>query len=447
MLINIGGSNPAFFLLPTRIWNLGFGVLAMLIFVDKKKTHSNLEAIFFFSLIILGFFYKIPDLPTNFLVIFSCFMLLRKKLPKNFIFKKLVENKYFNYLGLISFSLYLWHWPILVFFKYYYVYEVSIWIKILSLIFVFAISIFSYHIIELKFRYEISFKKLISLIIFIYIFFIAISYSNFTKSRSEYEINSYNFIANASLTNFKCKTNNYFLYNKIRGCLINKKGKNNYDLAIIGNSHAQMYVPSILPFLKNNSKKAILLPMTGCLPTLTVNISKSCLEISKKYFKKYTKDDQIKTILIATTWWHDKIYNGEKFINDKDHILLANSLLHLVNKLKNLGKEVYLVGPIQVPLFELPQELSRLLKFKHINKNELNKRLRIERNIYEKNYSKANKILSEKLKISFIDLSEIQCDEKYCYYGNNNGIIFADGSHISSYGAKLFSRKFEYIFK
>ena len=25
-LINIGGSNPAFFLLPTRVWNLGFGV-------------------------------------------------------------------------------------------------------------------------------------------------------------------------------------------------------------------------------------------------------------------------------------------------------------------------------------------------------------------------------------------------------------------------------------
>ena len=39
--------------------------------------------------------------------------------------------------------------------------------------------------------------------------------------------------------------------------------------------------------------------------------------------------------------------------------------------LEKLGKNVYLVGPIQVPLYELPQELSRLLKFNHINKNQL----------------------------------------------------------------------------
>ena len=42
-LINLGGSNPAFFLLPTRIWNFGFGILAMLIFVSQKKKHNNLE--------------------------------------------------------------------------------------------------------------------------------------------------------------------------------------------------------------------------------------------------------------------------------------------------------------------------------------------------------------------------------------------------------------------
>ena len=36
-LLNIGGYNPSFFLLPTRIWNFGLGILAMLIFVTKKK--------------------------------------------------------------------------------------------------------------------------------------------------------------------------------------------------------------------------------------------------------------------------------------------------------------------------------------------------------------------------------------------------------------------------
>ena len=51
-LIKIGGSNPAFFLLPTRVWNLAFGDLAMLIFVNNKKSHSNFEVIFLIFLII-----------------------------------------------------------------------------------------------------------------------------------------------------------------------------------------------------------------------------------------------------------------------------------------------------------------------------------------------------------------------------------------------------------
>ena len=48
---------------------------------------------------------------------------------------------------------------------------------------------------------------------------------------------------------------------------------------------------------------------------------------------------------------------------------------NLVNQLKDIGKEVYLVSPIQVPLYELPQDLSRLLKFKHIDKQEFQNNL------------------------------------------------------------------------
>jgi len=447
-LINLGGSNPAFFLLPTRIWNLSFGVMAMLMFVNRKEVHSNIEATFFFCLIIVGVFYEIPNLPTNFLIVFSSFMLLRKKLPKNFIFKNFVENKYFNYLGLISFSLYLWHWPILVFFKYYFVYDVNIWFKILSLLIMFLLSIFSYHIIELTFRYKLNFKKLILIISLVYLFFIsAFFFINNLKNNSKYEINSPNFIASASLTNFKCKTTNYILYDKLRGCLINKHGINDYDLALVGNSHAQMYVPSILPFLKKKSQKGMLLPMTGCLPTLTINISEDCLKTSNKYFKKYAEDNKITNIIIATTWWHDQLYDGEKFVNDTEHILLARSLLQLVNKLNSLGKIVYLVGPIQVPLYELPQDLSRLLKFNHINKNQLINKLKVDKTTYEKNYGKINKLLSKELNLNFIDLSKEQCDDKYCYYGNNEGIFFADGSHLSNYAANLFSKSFKNIFK
>ena len=40
-----------------------------------------------------------------------------------------------------------------------------------------------------------------------------------------------------------------------------------------------------------------------------------------------------------------------------------------------------------------------------------------------------------------------ECDNKYCYYGDNEGIFFADGSHLTNYATNLFSENFGIIFK
>jgi peptidoglycan/LPS O-acetylase OafA/YrhL len=446
-LINLGGSNPAFFLLPTRIWNFGFGILAMLIFVSQKKKHNNLEIFFYISFLTLGFFYKIPHLPENFLIIFFSFMILKKQFPKRFSLDFIIHNKIIQYIGLISFSLYLWHWPLLVFVEYYFVYELDLSKRVLTLLITCIFSVISYHFVEINYRYKFNIKSLYKLIAISYVFFI--SFSLFINLNNiNYKKNSPDFIADAALTNFKCEILNYSFYKHKRACIINKDPKiKNYEIALIGNSHAQMYVPSIKPHLVKNKKKAILLPMTGCLPTLEINISKECIYKSNEYFLDYSKDQNIKTVIIATTWWHKKLYNGKKFINDPKHELLSESLLDLINKLKENNKKVFLISPIQVPLYELPQMLSRLLKFKHINDKELLNKLQVDRRDFDQEYEFVNSFFTQKLKNNYIKLDQLQCDNYKCYYSDANGVFFADGSHISKYGAKFFTKPFQIIFE
>jgi len=446
-LINLGGSNPAFFLLPTRIWNFGFGILAMLIFVSQKKKHNNLEIFFYISFLTLGFFYKIPHLPENFLIIFFSFMILKKQFPKRFSLDFIIHNKIIQYIGLISFSLYLWHWPLLVFVEYYFVYELDLSKRVLTLLITCIFSVISYHFVEINYRYKFNIKSIYKLIAISYVFFI--SFSLFINLNNiNYKKNSPDFIADAALTNFKCEILNYSFYKHKRACIINKDPKiKNYEIALIGNSHAQMYVPSIKPHLVKNKKKAILLPMTGCLPTLEINISKECIYKSNQYFLDYSKDQNIKTVIIATTWWHKKLYNGKKFINDPKHELLSESLLDLINKLKENNKKVFLISPIQVPLYELPQMLSRLLKFKHINDKELLDKLQVDRRDFDQEYEFVNLFFTQKLKNNYIKLDQLQCDNYKCYYSDANGVFFADGSHISKYGAKFFTKPFQIIFE
>jgi len=446
-LINLGGSNPAFFLLPTRIWNFGFGILAMLIFVSQKKKHNNLEIFFYISFLTLGFFYKIPHLPENFLIIFFSFMILKKQFPKRFSLDFIIHNKIIQYIGLISFSLYLWHWPLLVFVEYYFVYELDLSKRVLTLLITCIFSVISYHFVEINYRYKFNIKSIYKLIAISYVFFI--SFSLFINLNNiNYKKNSPDFIADAALTNFKCEILNYSFYKHKRACIINKDPKiKNYEIALIGNSHAQMYVPSIKPHLVKNKKKAILLPMTGCLPTLEINISKECIYKSNQYFLDYSKDQNIKTVIIATTWWHKKLYNGKKFINDPKHELLSESLLDLINKLKENNKKVFLISPIQVPLYELPQMLSRLLKFKHINDKELLDKLQVDRRDFDQEYEFVNSFFTQKLKNNYIKLDHLQCDNYKCYYSDADGVFFADGSHISKYGAKFFTKPFQIIFE
>ena len=75
-------------------------------------------------------------------------------------------------------------------------------------------------------------------------------------------------------------------------------------------------------------------------------------------------------------------------------------MLDLIAEIHKNGKEVYLIGPIQVPLYELPQELSRLIKFKHITEDELKQRLKVDRSTFDKNYNNVIQIL-EKIGFKF----------------------------------------------
>tara|TARA_Y100001970_G_scaffold289133_1_gene418519 strand:+ start:324 stop:2210 length:1887 start_codon:yes stop_codon:yes gene_type:complete len=445
-LKNNGFSNTAFFLLPTRIWNLSFGVLAMLIFTKYNNYHNNYFASIYLFIIIISILFDIPGVPSDFILIIFTTLFLSSKIPKNFFFKKLIENNFLNYIGLISFSLYLWHWPILVFFKYYNVYEVSFITKIIGLMIVIVFSIISYKYVEQIFRYKLSLKSFFTYLFMMLVSIIIFSSYNILNNK-KYDENYYEIISKNSFTNFKCKFKNIINYKGSKACLVNKLPNNSKNkVALLGNSHMQMYVPSIKPFLEKKSLEAILISSTGCLPTININIADTCLQRAKENFNKYSEDDYIKTIIIGTTWISNQLYDGKNYIED-DILLFAKSLIHLVKKLEEKNKKVYLIGPIQTPSFDFPQDLSRLIKFKHIKKDEIESKLKINKNIFDKNFSESIILLKKELNDNFIDVSEIICDDKFCFLGDEKGSFFADDGHLSQYGASLVSKKFEIVFK
>ena len=176
--------NLNFYLGFTRGWELLAGALISILIFEKnflQKERVILKevlsfigilliffSIFFFDsqIVYPGFFTLIPTVGTVFLLI--------NNNPKSFV-KKFLSNKYLVFLGLLSYSLYLWHQPFFAFSKIY-LEDLSFFYKVLLIFFTILVSFFSWKYVEQSFRNKkiINSEKFIKSIIIFLIFLLPI---------------------------------------------------------------------------------------------------------------------------------------------------------------------------------------------------------------------------------------------------------------------------------
>ena len=158
-----------FYSLPTRIWEILFGTVIAYyetfknLNLIKVKNIKFLQVFVFLSIILFIFFgndnlYH-PSIITLIPILFSIFVICFCR-DKNLLLNKLLINKSLVFIGLISYSLYLWHYPLFVFINNLNLDGNSSYAKFITLILSFVISIFSFYSIEKPIRNK-SFKKII----------------------------------------------------------------------------------------------------------------------------------------------------------------------------------------------------------------------------------------------------------------------------------------------
>jgi peptidoglycan/LPS O-acetylase OafA/YrhL len=201
-------SLASYFSTSTRAWEIGLGVLlATYQSGHSRQLKTEIAKVMAFlglggilvSAIIFDEQTPMPGIAALLPTISTCALILATSHEPN-ITSKFLNFKVLRFLGRISYSLYLWHWPILILFSIKFAeFFGSILYKFLLLLLLLIVSTITYYLVEKPFRNAnlprvltkrhsiLRLRQIIAWITFVSFMMFAISISFFPKNITEYQ--------------------------------------------------------------------------------------------------------------------------------------------------------------------------------------------------------------------------------------------------------------------
>lgn len=426
-----------FYMITNRAWELACGALISLNHFENKKIEKKIFwKILGFSLIIFSFLYfnsanNHPSYLTLLPVIGCCLIIDDNN--KNDLIDKILTNKFFVKIGLISYSLYLWHHPILSFGKISGFSEDSLIAKLILISISLFLSIFTFYYIEKNFRdpNKINFKKLFSIILVTISSFFLLSNILVEKQKNKYPEILKDLYDRTWFT-----TKQYY-----KPCFQRKKffcffgnSSNQHTVFLVGDS----ILASIQEELKNNliERKINFIPMTnaGCDFFNPKDQNRFC---NKNIH--FNRDQKIREFEGSTI-----IVHLNYKINGND----INKIENYVNNIKeylNLGYKIIIINSIPQWDKNITQTIHKI--YKEDKKNFLNNLSRnglVSLDIKEY-YLRTAKLTEKVTKISHKNLFLLYPDKVFCNFKEKNkcsanslkNIYFTDASHLSKVGSEM----------
>lgn len=419
-------TNPteAYYILPTRAWEMLLGGIAYL-YPTRIK---NKNGLYFFGigLIIISYFsFSKNTVWPGFLAAipaFGAFLIIQSN-HKNII----TENIIFQKIGLWSYSIYLWHWPVSVSFKYF---NVPDEYKIVGIIISIIFGYLSYTLIENKISKPIEILKPImhyTLIATILSTAGAAIYK--TQGLSQRETLAGNSLIQGGTSNDHKVHEGTYLINT----------NNEFDYLLIGDSNANHYVRGIL---KEGTK--VKLSWYGTCLSFPHSINKregTFLSWKNECANNYKVGlDSKKPIIIAQHWAR----GSENILECTDSLckITGNYYFDLKSQLNELINSYNSEIPIYI-IGHLPKAKNGDIM--NCLKTEALLGLKMACKTTDKinpEHIKINKILenvaNEHNNVFYVDIIKIFCKNDICDYSKDNKSIYmTDGGHLSGFGSEI----------
>ncbi|MGH6812024.1 MAG: acyltransferase family protein [Methylocella sp.] len=452
--LKIDASNPAFFLLPTRAWELGFGATLALLSLQEARRAAlpAVSATLGALLVIMGLAHPLIRfvlLPVGLPVATGTALVIFAGHHNPSTVNRILCWRPLVFVGLISYSLYLWHWPVIVLARYYLVRELNMLEMAEALAFMTVCAIVSWRFVERPFRSKKMPIRTVRYAVVVGVAALGVAatlliWSNGLPRRLNVEAAKIN---EAVGTTYRCPMSDYLRVGLSRACVMHLPSRNpeDADVVLLGNSHAQMYAPLWAAILADRNLTGLLIPVLGCLPTTLANISRECHDFARRNLAAMFKLRRVKTVILGTTWWHesDALVDSEgRIMDNRGNSALIAALDDLIAQLRRSGKDVVLIGPLVEPGWDIASTLSRELAFGRT----------VDRLTYSpasdfmRRFEPAIRHFEARTDVRFVRPDQVQCHAGRCDYLIDGRSLFSDENHIAVGALPRFRAVFEAAF-
>lgn len=468
--IYTGKAMAAFYLVHARAWELLFGSILALGVIPQPKT--SIQRNFFstgglFLILFSVVFYSertlFPGVAAIVPVLGASMFIYSGMGGGESVTGRILSLKPVVFIGLISYSLYLWHWPLIVFAHYFGFTELSDLQKWTLIVITFALAAFSQKFVEKPFRGSDplipDIKKLFVLAASMMVIASVAGLVIYLQRGMPYRSPEANeIIADAARWEWFENQDYGQIEVDMHGGSIPRIGDKNVKPSFLlwGDSHAMAYIPGMHDMANKYELSGYATTMSSNPPLLGINQS----EILREYtFNKEVIDfirshPEIKTVFMAAVWF---IYADDSTLNlqdiDKqygdcksDFQLVSVSLKKTVDTLLGMNRNVVLIEDVPSLAYDPIKAVWLSEKFKGY--------YRIPEGNYKGYYAcnaRFNRELLELAKGDNVRLLSPQ-DRLYDKSGHlllvaNKKLLYRNSGHLSTEGSRYVSPVFENVFR
>ncbi len=354
----------AFYSLPTRAWELGLG--ALLVLLPPIKTKKLVGLLGFIFIIVSAFIFgettAFPGVNAVLPVLGTVLLISTINSWPPFL-NDVANSRMFQWLGEISYPLYLWHWPLLVLPSTYFARPLAIYERILAIIATIILADLTHRFIEEPFRKHkteptLVFKRsgvitLVSVLIGTAIIF---------SSSDKIDVSGIN--GAVSLAQIKARPLVYddgchanYAQTKSDECIY-ADTKSDKTMVLYGDSHAAQWFPALVEIASRSGYRLISLTKSACPSVDTVRLDQGGFKMSRCKQWRINTIKRIQEInpdvLIMSSFQYfaqpPRFTDREKWWNDGQRKLLT--------EVKNISPHLIYITDTPHPLRDIPACLA-----------------------------------------------------------------------------------------